>query len=137
MSIDFTQSPGFEINDSEILKLERGPVAWARNREGTSQSIDQFVRDLQEQVNHCGLSCEVKVFDTNVSGVYAFEVELNGRVGGSVFDPDRQVHEVTTNLLSLPGEHEGFIPSKEGMAKLFAREQAKARDKAKHNQHKH
>ena len=40
-------------------------------------------------------------------------VDITGRVLGSFFDPDRQVHEVTSNLLELPGQEKGFIKSKD------------------------
>jgi hypothetical protein len=118
-----------DLNDSEILKLEKGPLTWARLRQGSSMDIDQFVKSLEEQINQCGFTVEVKVLETNEPGVYAFTAEINGRTAGSVFDPDRQVHEVTHNLLQLPGETTGFIPSKDGIARLLQREKEKARHK--------
>lgn len=112
MSLEFSST--IDIHDSEILKLERGPVAYAKSKMGQSVNIDQFTKDLEEQCNQAGFLVTVKVFDTNESGVYAFEVEINGRTGGSVFDPDRQVHEVVGNLLALPGEG-GWINTQEAL----------------------
>lgn len=113
-----------DINDSELLRLEK-VVNWAKSQQKTRRDIDQFTRDIREKINAVGFECEVKVMETNEEGVYGFDIELNGRVGGSSFDPDRQVHEVTRNLLELPGEQTGFIPSKEHLDKLVNRERAK------------
>jgi hypothetical protein len=118
-------SSAIELNDSEILKLERGPIAWGKLREGSHMDVDGFVRAMVEQINQAGFTCEPKVYDTNVAGAYSFEFEINGRTADSIFDPDRQVHEVTNNLLELPGQDKGFIPSKDGIAKLLARETGK------------
>jgi hypothetical protein len=115
-------SSSIDLNDSEILRLEKGPLAWARLRQGNSLPIDGFVKSLTEQINECGFTVEVKVFDTEQHGVYAFEAEINGRTAGSLFDPDRQVHEVVNNLLELPGQDKGFIPSKDGISKLLNRD---------------
>lgn len=113
-----------ELNDHEILKLEK-ISKWAESQAGSRRDIDQFTKDIRERINHIGLEAEVKVMETDQEGVYAFEVEINGRVGGSVFDPDRQVHEVTSNLLDLPGQDKGFIKSREYLDKLVQRERAK------------
>jgi hypothetical protein len=110
------------LNDSDIIKLEKGPVAWANARVGSRRDVDQFTKDLAEQINKCGFTCEVKVFDTNQEETYGFEIEINGRTAGSVFDPDKQVHEVTHNLLELPGEQEGFVKSKEWLDRIANRE---------------
>jgi hypothetical protein len=121
-----------EINDSEMLKLEK-VINWAKGQQASRRDIDQFTRDIRERINNVGFEAEVKVYDTEQEGVYAFDIEINGRVGGSVFDPDRQVHEVTNNLLALPGQETGFIPTKEGLDKLAQREMSKKRG----NKHKH
>lgn len=113
-----------DINDSELLRLEK-VNDWAAAQQGKSLNIDQFTKDLEEQVNKIGFTCTVKVYDTDQEGAYAFELEITGRTAGSVFDPDRQVYEVTNNILELPGQDKGFIPSKEGLDKLVQRERAK------------
>jgi len=115
-----------EINDSELLKLEK-VNNWAAARQKTYTDIDQFTKDLEEQVNLAGFTCEVKVYDTDQPDAYGFDVEITGRTLGSFFDPDRQVHEVTNNLLQLPGEDKGFIKSKEYLDKLVNREVKKSK----------
>lgn len=109
-----------DINDSELLKLER-VIEWAKGAQQSYRNIDQFTKDVKERINGCGFECTVKVFDTNEDGVFAFEIEIDGRLGSS-FDPDRQVHEVTNNLLELPGQDKGFIDTKGYLDKLAQRE---------------
>lgn len=119
------------LNDSELLKIERGPYAWALSQQKKTLNIDQFTKDLKEQFNQIGLQVTVKVFDTNESGVYGFEVEINGRVLGSFFDPDRQVHEAVSNILSLPGE-DGWINTNEAFKEQRAKERLHGKPKHKH-----
>ena len=121
-----------DLHDSDIDKMDKGPLAYAKSKAGTSMNIDQFAKDMKEQFANIGFNVEVKVYDTDQQGTYAFEVEIQGRNALSLFDPDRQVHEVTSNFLQLPGEQTGFIPSKEGIDRLLAREAAKARKKGQH-----
>lgn len=113
-----------DINDYELLKLEE-INNWAAAQQGKSVPIDQFTKDLEEKFNEVGFTVEVKVYDTDQSGAYAFGVEITGRTADSQFDPDRMVHEVTSNLLELPGQDKGFIPSKEGIDRLVQREMSK------------
>ncbi len=120
-----------EINDSEMLKLEK-IINWAKGQQESRRDIDQFTKDIRERINNVGFECEVKVYDTEQADVYAFDIEINGRLGGSAFDPDRQVHEVTNNLLELPGQDKGFIASKEYLDKLVQRE---VKNKGKSHKH--
>ena len=113
-----------EINDSELLELEK-VTKWMKSVQESRRDIDQFAKDIREKINKVGFECEVKVYDTDQEGVYAFDVEITGRVGGSVFDPDRQVHEVVNNILELPGQDKGFIASRDYLDRLVQRERAK------------
>lgn len=126
MSLTF-DSGNLMLNDSEIEALGDGPVRWAQNKAGQRMNIDQFVRDLEEQVNKCGFTCQVKVYDFAIEDevqedAYLFEVELTGRTGLRVFDPDQMIYEVTRNTLNLPGQQTGFIPTKDAAARLLARD---------------
>ena len=127
-------STAIQLNDSEIIKLEKGPMAWAKLRQGSHMDVDGFVKAMVEQIANVGFTCEPKVYDTNQAGAYAFDFEINGRNAVSLFDPDRQVHEVVNNLLELPGQDKGFIPSKDGLAKLLNRD---TDPKKKNKAHKH
>jgi hypothetical protein len=116
-----------DINDFELLKLEE-VNNWAASYQKKHISIDQFTKDLEEKINHAGFSCEVKVYDTNQAGAYGFDIELTGRLG-SIFDPDRMVHEVTTNVLELPDADKGFIKTKDAAKALLNRDVPKTNHK--------
>lgn len=117
------------LNDADLLRIERGPYAWAKLKQGRHLDIDQFTVDLKEQFNEIGLQVEVKCFDTNQAGAYGFEVEINGRVGGSIFDPDQMVYEAVNNVLALPGQ-EGWINTGDALKEWN-------RDKRNKGKHKH
>lgn len=89
-----------DLHDSEILRIER-VVNVLNERRGTSLPLEAFRREIIERfAEQAGLKVNVKVFTTTQEGLYAFTVEIIDRLGGE-FDPDRQVHEVTNDLLEL------------------------------------
>ena len=103
-----------ELYDSDILAMERGPIAWARSREGNTLHIDQFTKDLTEQFALIGFGVDVQVWSTAQDDTYAFKIEIQRRLG-SQWDPDRQVHEVVNNVLDLPDQEGGWIKTDEAM----------------------
>jgi hypothetical protein len=51
-----------------------------------------------------GLVVNVKVYTTNEEGLYAFDIDIERRTWepeGGLFDHDRQVHDVTGDMLGL------------------------------------
>ena len=88
-----------ELNDSDILRLE-GVFRRLQERQGQSLNLDAFRREMVERFYDVGFRVDVKVWSTNVEGVYSFDIEIQERIEGK-FDPDRQVHEVTNDLLGL------------------------------------
>lgn len=101
-----------DLYDSDILAIERGPLAWARDQYGKSMNIDQFAKDLTEQFAHIGLGVEIQVWTTQQADAWAFKGVINKRF--TQFDPDRQVHEVVSNILDIPGQ-EGWINTGQAM----------------------
>jgi hypothetical protein len=114
-----------DIYDSDMIAMDQGPVAWMAAHQGRSMNLDAFKQGAEEQFREVGFDATVKVFETSEPGTFAFDVEINHRVDpGFRFDPDRQVHEVTRDLLGT-GES-GFIKTP------TAEMQAAARAKHKH-----
>jgi hypothetical protein len=105
-----------ELNDSEILRLEKGPMAYLQRQQGHHRNLESFRRAAIEAFGEEGFQVDVKCYDTNVEGVYTFDVEITGRVpGAGRFDPDRQVHEVVNNILEIPDQKEGWIKTDDKM----------------------
>jgi hypothetical protein len=103
-----------DIYDSEIDKiLEVQQLLQQRARERMFNYND-FEREIKERFEDIGFIVAVNWHSYAVNGeVQAMsampEVAITGRTDPSfAFDPDRQVHEVTRNVLGLPGE-EGVI----------------------------
>lgn len=119
-----------ELYDSDILAIEHGPLRYAQERAGKVLEIDRFTKDLMEQFAEIGLGVEVKVFTTEQEGVWAFEVEIRERLE-KVFDFDRMVHEVTNNILEIPGQEKGFINTSAALNELAKQERMNGR-KRKH-----
>ena len=91
-----------ELLDSEILDIEKGPLAWAKSRYGKSMNMETFRRNLIDQFGEIGFRVDVKTYETNQPGTYSFDVEIIERLpGNKEFDLDQMVHEVTNDILDL------------------------------------
>jgi hypothetical protein len=116
-----------DIYDSDIVKIDEGPMKWMVSKQGTGMSLESFRRGAVEQFAEVGFRANVKTYETTEAGTYAFEVEILGRVDPKfVFDNDQMIHEVTRNVLDDPDQETGFIKSPMGT------EAAAARQKHKH-----
>lgn len=113
-----------ELYDSDILAIETGPLLYAQQRSGHRLNIDRFCKDLTEQFAAIGLGVDVKVYTTAQEGTWAFEVEIQRRLEKQEFDYDRMVHEVTNNILEMPGQDKGFINTAEAMNELLRKERS-------------
>ncbi len=88
-----------DLNDSEILKLEK-VIEKLNEKQGSAVPLEAFRRDCVGRFEDAGFRVDVKVYDTNVVGVFAFDIEIQDRYEGQ-FDPDRQVWEATSDILEL------------------------------------
>lgn len=118
------------LYDSDIDRIHRGPVAWMNSKSGSSMDLEDFRKTAVEKFAEIGFRTNVKCYETNLDGVYAFEAEIQGRLGKQDFDYDRQVHEVVNNYLNLPGEEKGFINTDAALAAAVKKQQS-------HKGHKH
>lgn len=118
-----------DINDSDILRIEEGPIRWARAQQFKRMDLDAFRRDLIDKFAQVGFKADVLVYSTDAGpDVFAFDMVIQDRLDGE-FDPDRQVHEVVNNILELPDQDKGWIKTDES---LLAAERA-----MRENPHRH
>jgi hypothetical protein len=91
-----------EIHDSEIMEIER-IVAALNERLGSSRrtNLDAFNREIYERFAEIGFIVQVAWWDTNIPGVLIPEICISDRTERKDFDHDRQVHEVTNDILEL------------------------------------
>ena len=107
-----------DLNDADILRIERGPLAWMRSRQKSSMSLDDFRRPAEGKFAEIGFRVSVLAYTTTQEGVYAFDIEIQGRNHyAQDFDPDQLAYEVQHNLLELPDKQAGVIKTDKGMVK--------------------
>lgn len=89
-----------EIHDSEVARIGEVLAVLKEKQEKGGVYLEGFSREAVDRFAAVGFKVEVKWFSTNVEGVYIPEIEIQERLEGT-FDYDRQVHEVTNDLLGL------------------------------------
>lgn len=92
-------SSKIELLDSEILRLEKVVEALQELQE-KPLNLEAFRKDAIERFADAGFRVTALVYDTNITGVYAFDFQIEERLQGE-FDPDRMVREVTDDILEL------------------------------------
>lgn len=88
-----------DIHDSEIIRLEAVKKA-LMERQATVVNLEAFRKEAIERFAQAGFDVFVQCYETDQVGAFAFDIDILGRIEGD-FDPDRQVHEVTNDLLEL------------------------------------
>lgn len=96
MSMDVTAE--IDLHDSEIAKV--GEVMVRLRERAGHRDLESFRVEIIDRFVQIGLEVDPLVWSTNVAGVYIFEVVIKARLEGE-FDPERQVHEVTNDILGL------------------------------------
>ncbi len=117
-----------ELYDSDLLVMEQGPLAWMRSKQQSSMNLEDFRRAVVEKFADVGFKVDVKVYDTNQEGVYAFDVEIREKIEKKAFDFDRMTHEVVNNILELPDQAGGWIDTDKAMMEMLRKE----REQGKH-----
>jgi hypothetical protein len=101
-------SSNIQLYDSEIIAMDP-IVRWMGDQRQRRVDLESFRKEIIERFGMINLRVNVKVWETNVPDVYAFDVDIAGRVKESAFDFDKMIWEVTHNILEEPGVETGFI----------------------------
>ena len=105
-----------DIHDSEILELEKIFADMRYRYAAKAFDLAEFDREARERCHRLGFAIdiiwkdEVEPVRHSRTGRKVPVIEIVGRTEKAVFDHDRKVHEVTRNILGLPGQ-EGIIKS--------------------------
>jgi len=118
MATDVLDLYDHEVEEILQLQLKLNDKA----RYGRHNYTD-FEREIRESFAEIGFTVEVSWYGFSVGGQPQDgampEVTVTGRTDAKhVFDKDRQVHEVTHNVLGIPGE-EGVIKADPDTVKNF------------------
>lgn len=105
-----------DLNDADILRIEKGPLAYMRAKQGSHMDVEGFRKAVIEQFAMVGFDVVLRVFSTTQEGMYQFEPEIVGRNHyAKAFDPDQMSWEVRNNILELPDKEAGVIKSDPGI----------------------
>lgn len=99
-----------ELNDSDILRIERAVVA-INAKQRKMVNLEAFRKEIVERFGLEGFKVNVKTYTTSQDGLYAFDIEIAERLEGR-FDPDKMVYEATNDVLDLG---EGGVISTKGL----------------------
>lgn len=102
-----------DLYDHEVEEILRLQMRLNEKARYGRHNYTDFEREIRERFAGIGFTVEVNWYGFSVGGRPQEgampEVTVTGRTdAGHVFDKDRQVHEVTHNILGIPGE-EGVI----------------------------
>jgi hypothetical protein len=89
-----------EVHDSEIMEIER--VLEIMNDKAQSRvDFDAWDREFKDRMLGIGFVVGITWWHTNVEGVKRPDITISDRTERKPFDYDRQVHEVTHDILDL------------------------------------
>lgn len=91
---------GFQIYDHEVLGVEK-VLLRIRERAASRRDLNDFDREIRERFEDIGFVVRIDWYDTNAEGVFMPEITLSGRTEKHTFDFDKQVSEVTGDVLEL------------------------------------
>jgi hypothetical protein len=89
-----------DLYDSEILAAEK-VLEVLNKKQKTHMQLEDFRIEAIERFQDVGLEVDVKCYDTKEPGVYAFDLEILGRLTKEEFDYEKMAHEVTTDILGV------------------------------------
>jgi len=114
-----------DIADSEVLEIERVLVALTERARDKQRNFEDFEREIRERFEDIGFVVRVSWYEFGregqvgaVPGAAMPEVTIVDRCERKPFDHDRQVHEVTRNILGLPGQEGVIRTNTTGMRRL-------------------
>lgn len=106
-----------DVHDSEINMIHE-ILGVLRRRSASVRNYDDFQREIIDRFERIGFVVDVRWYETDVPGVLMPEINISNRTEkGYVFDRDKQVAEVTGDLLGL-GEGGTISVDKEMMKAL-------------------
>jgi len=117
-----------DVLDSEVDAIGKVLAALKDRAAAKSQNYESFEREIRDRFAQIGFTVDVSWYRYGIEGRPGAvegsampEITITGRTDpGHVFDHDRMVHEVTNNLLGIPGQ-EGIIrTNKDSCKELIA-----------------
>lgn len=115
-----------DIADSEVLEIERVLTTLNQRAKDKQRNFADFEREIRERFEDVGFVVTVSWYEFGregqvgaVPGAAMPEITIVDRCERKPFDHDRQVHEVTNNILGLPGQEGVIKTNTPGMGRLI------------------
>jgi hypothetical protein len=112
-----------DVYDHEVDDLMRVQARLTEKARYRRVNYNDFDREIREAFAEIGFTVQVNWHRFSVGGQEQEgampEVTVTGRTAPHVFDKDRQVHEVTRNVLGLPEEDAGVIKADRETVRSF------------------
>ena len=101
-----------EVLDSEVDEITKVLAVLQDRAKLRAHNYDSFEREIKSRFEDIGFTVHVNWHSYAIGGVVQVgsampEITVTGRL--TTFDPDRQVWEVTQNILDLPGQEKGEV----------------------------
>lgn len=111
------------VYDSDILAMEKIIQELHDRYQGKMRNYAAFEREAREKFAAIGLDVaitwnEYAIGGTRQEGAMP-EITVTGRIEPEKWDPDRMVHEVTSNILEIPGAGGVIKTDESGVFKQF------------------
>lgn len=114
-----------DIADSEVLEIEKVLTFLKQRARDKRRNFSDFEREIKERFEDIGFVVTVSWYEFGregtpgaIPGAAMPEVTISGRCERKPFDHDRMVHEVTRNILGLPGQEGVIKTNTPGMKRL-------------------
>lgn len=101
-------SSQIDLLDSDVLAIEEA-VKPLQAKRGQRMHMESFRKEILDRFAEQGFKVDVKVWDTDQPGVYAFDIDIVARMEPQPFDVERMQHEVRNDLLGLDNGAKGLI----------------------------
>lgn len=110
MSQESNVTASIELYESDILLIEKA-LKPLQAKQSKPVNLESFRKEIIERFAEQGFRVDVKVWDTNQYGVYAFDLDILGRIERTEegFDHERMHHEVVNDLLDIDPSRKGEV----------------------------
>ena len=118
-----------DLLDSEVKQIFEVTALLRQRASAKQHNYSDYQREVEDRFAEIGFTVDVSWYSYGFEGSPGAmansampEITITGRVVPKAFDRDRQVHEVTSNILGIPGQ-EGVIRTDPETLKRFLGDQ--------------
>ena len=115
-----------DLYDHDVQAIMVVHMALRERYQGLRRNWDSFESEARQRFAEAGFTVDITWYEYSLAGQKQDggmpEITVTGKIESKEFDHDRQVHEVTSGLLGIPGE-EGVIKTDKETLRRFLGDQ--------------